>query len=62
MISLSLVSFKWDMGYQKKRWHAQEAWPKKNGHISVHEKKEKEEKDIYVAMSSWYPNKGERDS
>jgi hypothetical protein len=29
---------------------------KKNGHINVHEKK------IYIAMSSCYPNKGERDS
>ena len=40
--------------------------PKKNGHINVHEKKEREEKKIYIyiyiAMSSCYPNKGERDS
>ena len=31
---------------------------KKNGHINVHEKREK----IYIAMPSCYPNKGERDS
>ena len=39
----------------------------KNGHINVHEKKErrreKEEKNNNnIAMSSCYPNKGERDS
>ena len=35
----------------------------KNGHINVHEKKEREEKkNIYIAMPSCYPNKGERDS
>ena len=47
MISLSLSSiFQMRHGLSKKRekrWHAQEAWPKKrkkkNGHINVHEKK-----------------------
>ena len=36
----------------------------KNGHINVHEKKKKKrkEKNIYIAMPSYYPNKGERDS
>ena len=70
MISLSLVSFKWGMGYQKKRekrGHAQDAWPKKKLDTSMSMKKrEREEKKIYIyiyiAMSSCYPNKGERDS
>ena len=40
---------------------------KKNGHINVHEKKREKKKrkeNIYnnIAMSSCYPNKGERDS
>ena len=71
MISLSLVSFKCGMGYSKKkkkkekRWHAQEAWPQKK----VRKKwthqcpwKKKRKKNIYIAMSSCYPNKRERDS
>ena len=37
---------------------------RKNGHINVHEKrrKEREEENNNIAMSSCYPNKGERDS
>ena len=44
MISLSLVSLKWGMGYQKKRekrWHAQDAWPKKKLDTSMSMKKKK---------------------
>ena len=59
MISLSLVSFKWGMGYPKKRWHAQEAWPQKKMDTSMSMKKKIY---IYIAMPSCYPNKGERDS
>ena len=49
MISLSSI-FQMRHGLSKKRekrWHAQEAWPKKNGHINIHEKKEKRKK-IYI--------------
>ena len=61
-----LVSFKWGMDYLKK-WHAQEAWPKKNrgtwrSHVEnkiwTHEGPRKK---IYIAMSSCYPHKRERD-
>ena len=53
------------MGYQKKE--RKDGMPKKhdpkkekkNGHINVHEKRERKK---YIAMSSCYPNKGERDS
>ena len=61
MISLSLISLKWGMSYLKKRkkkMACPRSMTQKNGHINVHEKKEREEKDIYIAMSSWYPNKG----
>ena len=66
MISLSSI-FQMRHGLSKKerekRWHAQEAWPKKmDTSMSMKKRKEREEKDIYIAMSSWYPNKGERDS
>ena len=49
------------MGYQKKDGMPKKHDPKKNWHINVHEKKERE-KNISIAMSSCYPNKGERDS
>ena len=59
------------MGYSKKR--EKEGMPKKhdpkkrekNGHINVHEKyiyNNNNKRNIYIAMSSCYPNKGERDS
>ena len=47
---------------RKKDGMAKKHDPKKNGHINVHEKKERRKKYIYIAMSSCYPNKGERDS
>ena len=54
------------MGYSKKK--RKDGMPKKhdpkknNGHNNVHEKKgEKKKIYIYIAMSSCYPNKRERD-
>ena len=56
------------MGYQKKE-REKMACPrsmtqkkKKNGDINVHEKRKRKKRYIYIAMSSCYPNKGERDS
>ena len=57
------------MGYQKKR-ERKDGMPKKHDPKKKEKKKmdttmsmrKKREKKIYIAMSSCYPNKGERDS
>ena len=58
------------MGYQKKR-ERKDGMPKKHDpkkrkkmdtSMSMKKKREKKKKDIYIAMPSCYPNKGERDS
>ena len=64
MISLSSI-FQMRHGLSKKK-RKKMACPRcmtqKNGHINVHEKKELKNIYTYIAMSSCYPNKGERDS
>ena len=52
MISPLSSNLQMSHGLYKKRWHAQEAWPKKNGHINVHVKKEKKYIYSHVLMLS----------
>ena len=71
MISLSLVSFKWGMGYLKKDGMPKKDDPHPPKKVGAHEgpsvKKNldtwrfKKKKYISIAMSSCYPNKGERE-
>ena len=62
MISLSSILQMWHGLFKKKRekMACPRSMTQKNGYINVHEKKGM--KKIYIAMSSCYPNKGERDS
>ena len=69
MISLSSI-FQMRHGLSKKKMACPRSMTQKkekNGHINVHEKKERrrekeENNNNNIAMSSCYPNKGERDS
>ena len=61
-LSLSYLSIEaWAIEKKReKRWHAQEAWPKKK--LWTQKVQEKINKYSHIAMSSCYPNKRERDS
>ena len=64
MISLSLVSFNWGMGYRKEK-ERKDGMPKKHDpkkKLWTQKVQEKINKYSHIAMSSCYPNKRERDS